>query len=651
MLCAADTPLESGFRDAFGLAKSQVVDKALPETVGAKLYREGMKFRYSQPLDSEKAFKSFKQGAEAGNANCAYELAVCYLRGIGVPMSQTKALEVLSNGMKMKDGSPINCEIKWMDMHLGLPFFDATKVKEYVRRLIQLSSKNEKAASMLWGLSGTYGSPPVDMVPLVDQMNAIASLKSMSASGNPSACFEYGKILLRPSTIADREEGLRLIQYAESKGVFGAQFSLYDYYSDTDIKPATAFEWLEKGWAAGDCRAGASLSYALIKGKGTAVDKKRAVEVALKVGEQGDAGQTYNIADFFTGYTGFDPSLSNFITWHRIAAEKGNTDSADQLGRIYSGEEVIGFKVSYPVSVDEALKYFTIGAYPDGEHNHVYRLNSLLCLGDMYRRGIGCKPDPDKAAKLYIEYLSVFRKVDFSGDRAFNEGGKVRMLWLKAHYPDVPGVPELNDSRLRFDGIVDYIHSFKHFGKHDFDYELFDEIAKLVSTRDKKEKENFQKSCSYVAREFGATDCLFHLVDLEYGKDFNSYSYAAYKDAALSGSASAAYRLHDMLFAEGAKPGTISAGPEYALKLSMGRTNRELIIAWGEAEAWRRFAASQEDLLNFGRSQPRNCKKIVNEFSVYRKFKEDDEISHIFPILRKINEAYREKRAQDTSGR
>jgi hypothetical protein len=86
-------------------------------------------------------------------------------------------------------------------------------------------------------------------------------------------------------------------------------------------------------------------------------------------------------------------------------------------------------------------------------------------------------------------------------------------------------------------------------------------------------------------------------------------------------------------------------------KLSMGRTNRELIIAWGEAEAWRRFAASQEDLLNFGRSQSRNCKKIVNEFSVYRKFKDDDETSHIFPILRKINEAYRERRAQDTSGR
>jgi TPR repeat protein len=332
---------------------------------------------------------------------------------------------------------------------------------------------------MLTKYTWVEGNPPVEMVSAADHLRAVESLKSKAAAGDPYASFEYGKILLGPGPIRDAnhpkyvalnvEEGLKLVTFAASKGVQGSHYRLHEYFTDKDVKPSTAFEWLEKGWAAGDCKSGYSLSYALIRGKGTAVDKKRAVEVALKVGEQGSADQVYNVADFFTGYTGFDASLSNFITWHRVAADRGNTDSADQLGKIYAGEEVIGFKVTLPVSVEDAFKYFKMGAYPDGEHNFVYRLNSLLYLGDMYRRGIGCEVDPAKAAEVYLDYLAVFRKNDYSKREQYSNGGKVRMLWLKEHYPNLPGVEGIDSSRLKFDDIVDYIHSFKQFATEDFD--------------------------------------------------------------------------------------------------------------------------------------------------------------------------------------
>lgn len=457
---AADKSVEAGFLDALGLAKAKVVDKVLPDTIGAKCHREGMVLRYSQPLDSDKAFKLFLQGYEAGNANCAYELSLCYLNGIGVRRSQSTALEVLSKGMEMKDGSTVDCELKWISMHMGdiLSLYDEAKARVYVRRLVQLSSSNAMAAAMLTKYTWVEGNPPVEMVTAVDHLKAVESLKSMAAAGDPYASFEYGKILLGPGPIRDTnnpkfiapnvEEGLRLVTYAASKGVHGSHYRLHEYFTDKDVKPSTAFEWLEKGWAAGDCKSGYSLSYALIRGKGVAVDKKRAVDVALKVGEQGSADLVYNVADFFTGYTGFDASLANFITWHRVAADRGNTDSADQLGRIYAGEEVVGFKVTLPASVEDAFEYFKIGAYPDGEHNYVYRLNSLLYLGDMYRRGIGCPADPDKAAETYADYLAVFRKNDYSKTQDYQKGGKARMIWLKKHYPNLPGVSELGDPAL-----------------------------------------------------------------------------------------------------------------------------------------------------------------------------------------------------------
>ncbi len=659
ILGAADKSFESGFLDALGITKSKVIEKVLPETPGAKLYREAMLLRYSQPLDRDRAFSLFKQGYEAGNANCAYELALCYLNGIGVRKSQSSALDVLSKGMRLTDGTPIDCELKWIGLHMGeiLSLYDQSKARSYVRRLAELSPRNAVAAAMLIKYTWVEGNPPVEIVSASDHLKAINALKSMSEAGDAYASFVYGKILLGPGPIRDEknpkftarnpEEGLRLIKYAASKGVLGAHYRLYEHYNETDVKPGTAFEWLEKGWAAGDCESGHSLSYALIKGKGVAVDKKRAVEVALKVGEQGSANQTYAIADFFTGYTGFDTSLANFITWHRVAAEKGNTDSAEHLGKIYAGEEIVEFKVTHPVSVHDAFKYFKIGAYPDGDHNFVYRLNSLLYLGDMYRRGIGCEADRDMAAKVYLDYLNVFREFDYSKRQDYANGGKVRMIWLKKNYPNLPGVSELNDSKLKFNGFIDYMHSFRHFAKEEFDYDLFDEIAGLVKNRGPDEKQEFQKACDFVERAYGVSDALFYFGDLEYGKEFNSNSYEWYKYAALSGSASAAYRLQDMLLRQGGKPNTVGGGPEYALRLSMGRNTSELVIAFAENEAWRQFGDSLAQNFNSGRKVKRDFRRVADASPLFVKYGEDE----VLPILRKINEAHRAQLAKNASER
>lgn len=219
------------------------------------------------------------------------------------------------------------------------------------------------------------------------------------------------------------------------------------------------------------------------------------------------------------------------------------------------------------------------------------------------------------------------------------------MLWLKKHYPNLPGVGDLEDSRLKFNGVVDYMYSFKHFAKEDFDYELFDEIATLVKVRGSDEKKEFQKACDFVERTYGIKDGLFYFADLEYGKDFNSYSYEWYKEAALSGSASAAYRLHDMLMTQSSRPGTINAGPEYALRLSMGRTTSELVIAHGESEAWRLFAISLEDNFNFGRTKKRDFQKVADGPPFYSM--PGDQV--VLPVLQKINEAHRAQLLKNSS--
>lgn len=659
VLGAADKSIESGFLDALGIAKSKVIEKVMPETLGAKSYREGMLLRYSQPLNSDKAFKLFKQGYEAGNADCAYELSLCYLSGIGTRMSQSNAIATLESGMKLSDGSTIDCELQLIKLHTGDPLslYEEPLARKYVRRLVQLAQGSSRAAAMLTKIRFKDGQPPTEFVTTDDHLNAVGYLKSRSSAGDTLASFEYGKILLGFEAIENTEnpkytpvnfeEGLRLLKYAAAKNIQGSHYALWKYYSTREEKPIDAFNWVKTGWASGDCKSGRAYSSALISGHGTSIDKALGVQVALQVAEHGDAYDTFTVADSYDGRYGFDRSLQGFLTWHKRAAEKGNWASADQLGIYYAGEEIKQFEVTGQVNLDEAFKHFQVGAYPDGPYNHVFRLNSLLFLGDMYRRGIGCAQDLNKAAEVYLDYLEAFKKIDYSGKTELKNGGKVRMLWLKKHYPNLPGVTELSDARLKFNALIDYMHSFRHFAKVEFDYELFDEIATIVKSRGTEEKNEFQKACDFVERTYGVRDALFHFGDLEYGKDFNSSSYEWYKYAALSGSPSAAYRLHDMLMRLGSQPNTLNAGPEYALKLSMGRNTSELVIAHGESEAWRQFAISLEENFNFGRSNKRNFHQVADGSPIFSKSGDD----FVLPVLRKINEAHRAQLLKNAAGK
>jgi hypothetical protein len=58
----------------------------------------------------------------------------------------------------------------------------------------------------------------------------------------------------------------------------------------------------------------------------------------------------------------------------------------------------------------------------------------------MYRRGIGCEADPAKGAEVYLDYLNVFRKYDYSKREDYSNGVKVRIICLKKHYPKRPHV-------------------------------------------------------------------------------------------------------------------------------------------------------------------------------------------------------------------
>lgn len=108
-----------------------------------------------------------------------------------------------------------------------------------------------------------------------------------------------------------------------------------------------------------------------------------------------------------------------------------------------------------------------------------------------------------------------------------------------------------------------------------------------------------------------------------------------------------------MLFRQSSKKNTLNAGPEYALKLSMGRTASQLVIALGEDAAWRKFAVYLEANFNSGRTEKtRDFSKIASgPLSIMAKYGSTVEVQNIEPILRMIHEAHREQLVKNRARR
>jgi hypothetical protein len=187
----------------------------------------------------------------------------------------------------------------------------------------------------------------------------------------------------------------------------------------------------------------------------------------------------------------------------------------------------------------------------------------------------------------------------------------------------------------------------------EFDYELFDEIAGLMPDRGIDERKMFTQACTYVARNYGAKDALFHFGDIKYGKEFNLDSYEWYKYAALSGSPSAARRLYSMLWSHWKQRSGKSAkqlvligpelGPEYALKL-WGKAG-EVGVARGEAASWRAYATELEEDFNRNRTKKRDFRAIAARHDFVTGYGDSGDPV----IMRMIYDAQREQLAKDAA--
>jgi hypothetical protein len=108
-----------------------------------------------------------------------------------------------------------------------------------------------------------------------------------------------------------------------------------------------------------------------------------------------------------------------------------------------------------------------------------------------------------------------------------------------------------------------------------------------------------------------------------------------------------------MLFRQSGQRNTLNGGPEYALKLSMGRNASQLLIARAEDAAWHKFAVYLENNFNAGRNnKTRDFSKIASgPLSIMAQYDSNVEAQSIQPILRMIHEAHREQLAKNRAQR
>lgn len=234
------------------------------------------------------------------------------------------------------------------------------------------------------------------------------------------------------------------LQTKADAGDASAQTTLGKAYQDGNGVPqndALAATWFRKAADQGDPYAENDLGILLLMGRGVGRDKQEAVRWYRKAAKQGSPQAMFNLGASYYNGEGVDENELSAYAWFLLAQDAGNKaaddavqrssaaaspkETADTLMRVAemyeTGDEL-------PQSYEQSLRWLRKAAQidpraniriailflngPDASQHYGETLAtckasakdyapSQSCLGYIYRKGLGVKPDPAEAIKWY----------------------------------------------------------------------------------------------------------------------------------------------------------------------------------------------------------------------------------------------------------
>lgn len=359
-----------------------------------KLCQKGVDLIWKQ-CDEElfsQGIECFKKAALEGDAEALFFLGHCYSWGDGaVGFNETKAYECYLDGAIAGSYRCVLGALRAGQYGEELQARAKYTLEECFKEISRASEEGDPFAA--YQLARAYEWEDIfSLLPKEDRKAELCLpfYEKAAKGGIVDAMVKAGKCYLGGRfTRQDREKA---IDYADQAAALGHAWGLYHmglYFQDTGNMEA-AFEYF------------------------------------LAASHQGDSESSYYLGRMYLNGTGVHRSAAEAIAYFEAAAVREETKSLAELGDIFYKDEIVERE-------DEKAFYWYSRAYAAGEHRvalplgHLYLSPSKrqdcgkafrlfeeaalaetdgaasLVLGNLYREGVGCEQDMEKAAACYVE--------------------------------------------------------------------------------------------------------------------------------------------------------------------------------------------------------------------------------------------------------
>lgn len=369
---AADAPL-TGLPAPSAIPTAATPQTAGAESPGARAAREGRQFLYGDnaaniPRDYNQARARFQAGADLGDTDCLFGLALLHEKGLGCPPDPARARDLLLLAAE-KQHLPAQ-------LALGRACRDRT-------------------------------------LPELSRERIVVWLKPPATAKNAFAALLLAQLLEQaPPETRDHEAIVQWYTVAAQSGLVEAMVRLgVIYHMGEGVLPDynAAADWLIKAQDAGSADAIFHRAGMYMLGHGETKDIELALTMYDKAAQMGSLAANYQLGMIFKD--GFAPAKippngGRAVQFFTAAATKGHVPSAFWLGDLYYNGEKLGVKTD----LAKALQFFrqsAEGGHPDG----------AWMTGLILAQGYGCEKNLDAARK----WLTQAKTLGYPADAALIE--------------------------------------------------------------------------------------------------------------------------------------------------------------------------------------------------------------------------------------
>ncbi|PKC62540.1 HCP-like protein [Rhizophagus irregularis] len=315
--------------------------------------------RKDRNVNYKKAFELLLSLAEEENLDAQYNLAICYMDGIGTQKDEKKAFD------------------------LFLKSIQQNKSHVHINNTMKIYNERIKI-----------------------EMGLESAISNNSITQNSVGfCFQSGKGGLKINVT----RGFKWYLKSAIAGYAEGQFNLgccYEYGNGTDKNEIKAFEWYLKSAKNGCVKAQIHLAICYQNGRKMDKNETKAFEWYLKSAENGNVkSQSYMGYCYLKGY-GIDKNETKAFEWYLKSAENGDAMSQNNYTKSATrgctdGQYNLGYCYENGKGTDKnekkAFKWYTKAAAAKGDAAAQNK------LGDCYKYGKGTNKDEEKAFEWYLK--------------------------------------------------------------------------------------------------------------------------------------------------------------------------------------------------------------------------------------------------------